>query len=137
MAAPSWSTLLEALHSALIDALNTRFPDTQLLLGLPKKTADATPPDAACTRTLQIAAEVPGLGTGLVILAASPELASKLALELKDLWALTRAQAESNALPNRGLSARFSPSPKLSPRQVIWFPMGVSHARVLLGLGIE
>lgn len=124
------------MHSAVIDALNARFPDTQLMLGLPKKTADATPPDPACTRTLQIGAEVAGLGTGLVVLAASPEL-SQQGLDLPELWQLTRAQAEANSLPNRGVHAQFRESPKLSPRQVIWFPMGVSHARVLLGLGIE
>lgn len=134
--APTWSTLLEALHSALIDALIRLSPDHQLLLGLPKKTADATAPDPLCTRTWRTGAELADLGRCVILLAASPELAQDHGIELAALWKQLLTEARATSFPQKALNPSFLDSPGPSPRQVIWIPVGLQRASILLGLGI-
>jgi hypothetical protein len=135
-ATPTWSGVLEALHSALIDALNAALPDTALLLGLPQKTKNATPPDPNCTQVVTRDLEVAGLGSGLAILAASAELASDHRLTLSALWPQLVREAEKGAFAHKGLQPILREPGTHVPTQVIWIPVGAGRARVLLGLGI-
>jgi hypothetical protein len=134
-----WNEILQAVHSALIDELNARFPDEKLELGLPKRFdgfATLSPTARVLFRETLSEAE----GKGFTALAGEKGQPS---IDLAEVFSGTRFRAEKE-FKLRGIAAsfgnEFSETP--SARMTIWLPIAIRGAKetqsfdLALGLGI-
>lgn len=116
-----WNQVLQALHSALIDELNSRFPDDKLELGLPKRFDGWAPsPSSEAFLYRKILSSE---GTGIATLGT---LRNQDASETKEIWSAAHDRT-MREFSLRKIDARFGESidepGKLS--MTIWLPMRI------------
>jgi hypothetical protein len=144
-----WTALLESLHSAMIDELTERHPEPKPELGMPVRRATFEAIGDACDQVLVARAafeEVPLGGTGLAMLALSPEARTLLNLDEKSLWNALLKRAGGEFL-HRKIKPKLEaaqviavsavlPSGVSQPQRVIWIPFKLGSAQLRLGVGI-
>jgi hypothetical protein len=116
----AWNGVLQACHSALIDALNARFPESKLELGLPKRFDGWGTPDPGhhlLLRGIQCTD-----GEGFFVIGADAQSMP----EAKEILveAIARAEREFSL---RSIDASFFERAKepSSARMTIWMPIRV------------
>jgi hypothetical protein len=142
-----WNALTEALHSALIDELNERFPREKPILGMPRRANGFSEPSDGLTAILGVNVTLPDVGKGVALLAIEARSGNGGgvgALADEEVWAaiLRRAQpdfARRGITPSFGfprIAAHFSAELN-KPRLLVWFPFELTHGLVFLGLGVS
>ncbi len=140
-----WTLLLESFHSALIDELNSRKPDSKPELGLPIRHAQLQSPSPLALNAIWV--QVFAEPSGAVFLACDEKQRAVLKIQSVDeLWKtlVARAQREfehRKIKPRFGavqpLAADFAQPKGLLPlKRVIWIPIGLDGGKCFLGLGV-
>lgn len=141
----TWSSLLEALHSALIDEIVERFPDFRPELGMPLKQKSLTSPSP--TILSGIACEIQFLDKkGAAFLALDFESIKTLKITEKILWDALLGRAHTEFIrrkiqPRFGNTVSFKKDfvmPEGFPelKQVIWIPIKIGGGGCYLGVGL-
>ena len=140
----SWTGLLEALHSSLVDELNKRFPKEKPELGMPLRQAFFTIPHPAVTE-LCFCETFFGEVQGIVFLAV--DVGAEPFVEAVWNGMLKHSGAEFG---RRNVKPRMNPMRKVavlsgsvtlplglqSPSRVIWIPFKLRNGSYTLGLGV-
>src|SRR4051794_38124098 len=107
-----WTALLESLHSAMIDELTERHPEPKPELGMPMRRAQFDTPAPSCDQILlsRTAFEDVALGgTGVALIAMSPEARKLLKLDEKKLWEALLRRAGGEFM-HRKIKPRLEPA---------------------------
>ncbi|MGK5090210.1 hypothetical protein WDW86_21890 [Bdellovibrionota bacterium FG-2] len=149
----SWTALLQALHSAMIDELVERHPEPKPELGLParKNSWEMPCPLDLGTEVLIVGVEI-GEQRGMVSLVLSLTAQKKLGCTAHRLWEqlLGRAQVDfvrKGIQPQTGISQVFNyqgtqdtkidlPSNFNEPTRLIWTPFRLAGEAIFLGIGL-
>ena len=140
----SWTALLEALHSSLVDELNGRFPEEKPELGMPLRQAIFAIPHSSVTE-LCFCETFLGEVRGLAFLAG--DTTAQSSLEAVWVGMIKHAGAE---LSRRNVKPRMNPMRKMAvtagsvawptglpqPGRVIWIPFRLRNGSYTLGLGV-
>jgi hypothetical protein len=143
----AWNSLLEALHSALVDEINGRLPDEKPVLGLPRRMQNFALPSEKVAGFLASEVVLEGSGRGVAFVAIEPGLSNGggLGAEAEErLWSAVSKRAVGE-FARRSLDPVFGP-PRMgkislppglpAPRVLIWIPFGMMRGQVFLGLGV-
>lgn len=144
-----WTALLESLHSAMIDELTERHPEPKPELGMPVRRSAFEAIGDACDQVLVSRAAFEDValgGTGLAMLALSPEARTVLKLDEQKLWNALLKRAGGEFLhrkikpklePAQVIAASAALPPGLAqPQRVIWIPFKLGSAQLRLGVGV-
>lgn len=125
-----WNSVMQGLHSSLIDELNLLFPDEKLELGLPSRHVGFSPSKKATHACLSRVSVSEGFG--LVFLGHAAHQKSGA---IQPLLKKVIDRAAKNEFPRRGIVPQFGkfqdvtlsklPSDIPAIQMVIWLPISV------------
>ena len=141
-----WTSLLEALHSAMVDELNELFPNMKPELGMPLRMKQFAIPDASLKTVLAFDVRIDSQ-RGTVFLGMSPKLTSASQITAQNLWNSLHSRAEKE-FERRGIAPQFGGSKLIAeqdvsalpkdiafPRRMVWIPFTLPTGICYLGFG--
>ena len=142
-----WTSLLESLHSALIDELIERHPEPKPELGMPIRQGALKFPFPSSDQILLTDVTLSWnskVTPGFIIVALDAEAYTKLRLSSEDLWNLMQRRAGSEFI-RRGIQPIFAasqtvsssnplPSRLMSSPRVIWIPFHLNPGNCFLAI---
>ena len=138
-----WTSLLESIHSALIDELTERHPKPKPELGMPVRKTDITLPDQRLESTLLISVEMDD-SRGIVMLSFQNEFMKALHTDPQEFWRAL-GKRSGTEFARRNILPRFA-KPELlegalqvqdraqTPLRVVWIPFKLPAGTCYLGL---
>jgi hypothetical protein len=140
-----WSSLLESLHSALIDELTERHPEPKPELGLPIRQNRFAVPSTEIEKFFLVELSF-GASQGIALLASQDSFHEKILISRDKLWAAMVHRATSE-FARRNIQPKFQPSREfhstdafpsstLKCARVIWIPLGIPSGKCFFGVGV-
>jgi len=147
-----WTHLLEALHSSLIDEVNTRLPDDKPELGLPRRLAAWALPDQEVLDLALTIVEFEKAGgaatRGLLGLGLTEAASRRLGMGSSTFWNCIVQRAATEFVRReirprlqfhgelKGDESAALPAGIPQPSRVVWIPLRLPDGgRIFLGLG--
>jgi hypothetical protein len=141
-----WSTLLESLHSALVDELTDRHPEPKPELGMPIRKPAFELPEAGLTSSVCVGVDFGGAPSGCVSLCLCANASQALKLEATQLWEAMSQRATTefghrNIQPRLGPPIGIKPGDGLPPgfnppQRMVWIPFRIAGGVIYLGMGV-
>ena len=139
-----WTSLLESLHSALIDEIAERHPEPKPELGMPMRQNRFALPGPLVESVLMVEVSFES-SRGIALIASNSACLKSLRLTHQTLWASLLKRADSEFIrreirPKMGQVVQFKatdpiPRQTLDFKRVIWIPIRIPAGDCFFGIG--